>query len=509
MIQIDDVVISLDVFREKFLCNLDACKGECCIEGDAGAPVELDEVEKLEEVLPVIWDELSPEARAVIDKQGVVYTDEEGDLVTSIVNHKDCVFTCYDEKGYCYCAIEKAFRAGKTDFYKPISCHLYVEFRGSWSEKKHAPYMRVEFPDTGAVIKGEAGDNIGRGDRTTLYLVDEAAFLQRPLLIDAALSQTTRCRIDLSSVNGMANPFAQKRHGGKIPVFTFHWRDDPRKDEEWYRRECEKIDNPVVVAQELDLNYSASAEGVLIPSEWVQAAVDAHIKLGIQPTGKRLGAMDVADEGRDKNAFSTRHGFLLENVREWSGVGSDIYQSVEKVFGFCEQDNLEEFRFDEDGLGAGVRGDARAINEQRNAARRPSILATPFRGSGAVFDPDDEAVRGDNGQAARLNKDFFANAKAQSWWRLRKLFQNTWRAVVEGMAYNPDEIISISSSMALKDKLIIELSQPTYSINGVGKIVIDKQPDGTRSPNLADSVMINYAPMNSALNIWELLGRQA
>ncbi|HIC3174471.1 TPA: TerL protein, partial [Salmonella enterica] len=214
---------------------------------------------------------------------------------------------------------------------------LPVEFRGSWNEKKHAPYMRVEFPETGAVIKGEAGDNIGRGDRTTLYLVDEAAFLQRPLLIDAALSQTTRCRIDLSSVNGMANPFAQKRHGGKIPVFTFHWSSDPRKDDEWYRRECEKIDNPVVVAQELDLNYSASAEGVLIPSDWVQAAVDAHIRLGIQPTGKRLGAMDVADEGRDKNAFSTRHGFLLENVREWSGVGSDIYQSVEKVFGFCEQ----------------------------------------------------------------------------------------------------------------------------------------------------------------------------
>ena len=125
MIQIDDVVISLDVFREKFLCNLDACKGECCIEGDAGAPVELEEVEKLEEVLPVVWDELSPEARAVIDKQGVVYTDEEGDLVTSIVNHKDCVFTCYDEKGYCYCAIEKAFRAGRTDSYKAVNYHRW------------------------------------------------------------------------------------------------------------------------------------------------------------------------------------------------------------------------------------------------------------------------------------------------------------------------------------------------------------------------------------------------
>ena len=93
MIQIEDVVVSFDVLREKFLCNLDACKGECCIEGDAGAPVELEEVEKLEEVLPVIWEELSPEARAVIEKQGVVYTDQEGDLVTSIVNNKDCVFT--------------------------------------------------------------------------------------------------------------------------------------------------------------------------------------------------------------------------------------------------------------------------------------------------------------------------------------------------------------------------------------------------------------------------------
>ena len=95
------------------------------LKGMRGAPVELEEVEKLEEVLPVIWEELSPEARAVIEKQGVVYTDQEGDLVTSIVNNKDCVFTCYDEKGCCYCAIEKAYRDGKTDFYKPVSCHLY------------------------------------------------------------------------------------------------------------------------------------------------------------------------------------------------------------------------------------------------------------------------------------------------------------------------------------------------------------------------------------------------
>lgn len=125
MVQIDDIIVSFDIFKEKFCCNIDACKGECCIEGDAGAPLEDEEVGLLEKVLPVIWDDLSPEAKAVINRQGVCYRDEEGDLVTSIVNGKDCVFTCYDDKGYCLCAIEKAFREGRTDFYKPVSCHLY------------------------------------------------------------------------------------------------------------------------------------------------------------------------------------------------------------------------------------------------------------------------------------------------------------------------------------------------------------------------------------------------
>ncbi|HAT3811056.1 TPA: TerL protein [Morganella morganii] len=383
---------------------------------------------------------------------------------------------------------------------------LPAEFRGGWEEKKHAPYMRVEFPGTGAIIKGEAGDNIGRGDRTTLYFVDEAAFLQRPLLIDAALSQTTRCRIDLSSVNGMANPFAQKRHSGRIPVFTFHWRSDPRKDDAWYQKECEKIDNPVIVAQELDLNYQASAEGVLIPAEWVQSAIDAHIKLGIEPTGVRQGAMDVADEGKDKNALSWRYGFLLQGIEEWSGKGSDIYSSVVKVFGYCDDNSLTSFRFDEDGLGAGVRGDAKAINELREAEQVDRIDTTPFRGSGGVFDPEAEAVPGDDMRKARLNKDFFANAKAQGWWHLRKLFRNTHRAL-NGMDYDPDEIISISSAISNKDKLVVELSQPTWSKNTVGKIVIDKQPDGMKSPNLADAVMINYAPMESEMDTWGALGQ--
>lgn len=142
MIQIDDVVVSLDVLREKFICNLDACKGACCIEGDAGAPVEPHEVAELEAVLPLVWDELAPEARAVIEAQGVVYVDEEGDLVTSIVNRKDCVFTGYDERGCCYCAIEKAHREGKTSFHKPVSCHLYPIRVGDYGVYKAVNYHR-------------------------------------------------------------------------------------------------------------------------------------------------------------------------------------------------------------------------------------------------------------------------------------------------------------------------------------------------------------------------------
>lgn len=125
MIQIDDTLVSLDVIEQHFLCDLSHCKGECCVEGDSGAPLEKEEEEELKKALPEVWNDLSPEAQAVIEKQGVAYTDSDGDLVTSIVGNKDCVFTCYDADGTCKCAIEKAYREGRVSFYKPVSCHLY------------------------------------------------------------------------------------------------------------------------------------------------------------------------------------------------------------------------------------------------------------------------------------------------------------------------------------------------------------------------------------------------
>lgn len=154
MIQIGEAIVSFDLFTEKFLCDLSACHGACCIEGDAGAPLEADEVKEIEKVLPVIWDELSLAAQAVINAQGVSYEDVDADTVTSIVNGKDCVFTCYDEEGICYCAIEKAYRDGKTDFYKPISCHLYPIRIQNYPDFKAINYHRWSVCKA-AVLLGE------------------------------------------------------------------------------------------------------------------------------------------------------------------------------------------------------------------------------------------------------------------------------------------------------------------------------------------------------------------
>lgn len=125
MLEIKDTLVSLDLIERFFICNIEKCMGECCIEGDAGAPLEEAEYTKIKEIIPIIWDELLPQAQQKIKESGAAYIDEEGDLVTQIVDGKNCVFTCYDKNGICQCAIEKAYRSGEIDFFKPISCHLY------------------------------------------------------------------------------------------------------------------------------------------------------------------------------------------------------------------------------------------------------------------------------------------------------------------------------------------------------------------------------------------------
>lgn len=169
MIQIEDTIISLDLLEEMFCCDLKTCKGICCVEGESGAPLEDEEIQQLEDVLPVIWDDLSPEAQKIIKEQGVAYIDEDGEYVTSIVHGKDCVFTCYTEDNTCICSVEKAFRNGKTNFYKPISCHLYPVRVAKYKEFKAVNYHQWKVCSSARTL--------GRSKRLRIY-----EFLKEPLI---------------------------------------------------------------------------------------------------------------------------------------------------------------------------------------------------------------------------------------------------------------------------------------------------------------------------------------
>ncbi len=184
MIQIKDTVVSLDLLEEFFVCDYEKCKGECCIEGDAGAPITEDEKLQLEKALPAVRHLLTPSALKVIDSQGVSYIDEEGDLVTSIVNGRDCVFTTYAPGGKCLCALEKVWREGKTNFSKPISCRLYPVRIDSYPAFTAVNYHRWEI--CRCAVK------LGRKERVRVY-----EYLKEPLI--ARFGQDWYDELDLTA----------------------------------------------------------------------------------------------------------------------------------------------------------------------------------------------------------------------------------------------------------------------------------------------------------------------
>lgn len=125
MVEIDNTLISDDVFSKRFLCDLTACKGACCVEGDSGAPLEFEEIEILEEILEDVKPYMRQEGIDRVEETGVFTIDIDGEYVTPLVNNAECAFVQFDNNGIAKCAIEMAYRDGKVKFPKPISCHLY------------------------------------------------------------------------------------------------------------------------------------------------------------------------------------------------------------------------------------------------------------------------------------------------------------------------------------------------------------------------------------------------
>lgn len=377
---------------------------------------------------------------------------------------------------------------------------------------EHFAFMRIVNPDNGATIAGEVGDNIGRGGRKLIYFKDESAHYARPELIEAALGDNTNVQVDISSVNGLGNVFHRKREAGEIwqpgtpanpdrtNVFVMEWSDHPAKTPEWYARRKAKAEADGLLhnfAQEVDRSYAASVAGVIIKPEWVTAAIGAAEKLGFEPEGPKIGALDVADDvPGDGNAFAIRQGPCLLGVTDWNGVDTGV--ATRNSIDMARPHGHVSIMFDSIGVGAGVKAEANRLRAVKQMP--PGLTYTAWAASARPLNPRqpvEPLQPGENPEDVPKNRDFFANIKAQGWRELARRFEKTYRAITEGIEYDPDELISIPPDLPKLHELRKELSQPTQSrAAGTMKMVVNKTPSGTKSPNMADAVMMAYWPIN-------------
>lgn len=322
-----------------------------------------------------------------------------------------------------------------------------------YSEDKHAPFMRVLNPENGASIIGEAGSNIGRGARTSIYFKDESAFYERAESIDAALSQTSNCKIDVSTPNGEGNPFWRKRMGGRVPVFVFDWRDDPRKGEDWYEKQRRELD-PVVLAQEVDRDYSASVGNSFIPGDMVTDAM-ARGPADIPAAGPIRMGLDVARFGDDKTVLVVRRGRVVLRVSAWgkTDLMSTAGRVRQEVLAYRGRGAyIEQIAVDSIGIGAGV--------------------ADALRG----WIPDEGVVR-DVNASLRMEDGQNYNLRAAMWAAMRD-----W--------------IAAGCSLPNDQDLRADLTGLRYGYRQ-GLLLLESKDDakkrGMKSPDRADALALTFA----------------
>ena len=353
-----------------------------------------------------------------------------------------------------------------------------------YDEKKHALYMRLQNPETGSIITGEAGDNIGRGGRSSIYFLDEAAFIDNPERVDAALSQNTTSLIRVSTPNGTGNPFYRLRHSGMIPVFTFHWTRDPRKDQAWYDEQKRTLE-PEVLAQEVDLDYEASAGNVVISGKWVQAskALRKHLEAAGEMPPRRDGVagLDVGG-GTAKSVFVPRWGPIVGKSEDWTD--DDTTDTANRGRDLALKARCPVLKFDAIGVGKGVASTLRRLRGVEahgiTVGDRPTLTRWP------------------DGKRSRQK---FANLRAELWWVAREALRKTYEhwlflesGGTAGQLYPIDELLLLPDDA----NLCGQLSVPHYRKLDSGKIAVERKEQmkarGVASPDHADALMLTFAP---------------
>lgn len=345
------------------------------------------------------------------------------------------------------------------------------------------------------------------------YFLDEAAHVERAEKIEAALGDTTHVRIDISSVNGVGNVFHRRRENGVVwqrgekilpgyvRVFIADWRDHPLKTQDWYdkrKARYEREGMAHIFAQEVDRNYAAAVSNVVIPYDWIEAAINAHIDIPYfadavpEHLNEWYAGLDVADEGNDRNALTLREWVIWRSVEEW-GERDPGLTARKAIIACREHAGHITCMYDCIGVGSGVKTEYNRLTTDEHIVDANRIPFIPWNAGASVVDPWDRIIPDDN--ESLQNKDFFDNLKAQAWWSLRTRFYKTFKARIEGAVYPVDELISIDGTMPLLEQLKKELAQPTVGHSSRLKLLIEKKPDGMRSPNLADSGVLAFFPV--------------
>lgn len=155
MFQLGKTIVSEEIIEKDFVCNLSACKGACCVDGDSGAPLEKEEVEILQNIYPKIKPFLRQEGLQIIEKQGIFITIEEGESETPLIDGADCAYVNFDDKGIALCAIEEAYNQGEITWRKPVSCHLYPVRVKDYSEFSAVNYHKWHICDDACTLGKE------------------------------------------------------------------------------------------------------------------------------------------------------------------------------------------------------------------------------------------------------------------------------------------------------------------------------------------------------------------
>jgi phage terminase large subunit len=251
-------------------------------------------------------------------------------------------------------------------------------------------------------------------------------------------------------------------------------------------------------------NPKQDAEGAVIKRSWIEASIDAHLKLGFEATGKHTIGFDVADDGEDACANVYSHGSVALWSDEWRAREDELLKSCMRTYAAASE-RQAEIRYDSIGVGASCGAKFDELNQVRDKHLRRKYAK--FNAGAAVERPEEYYVS--DRQERIKNKDFFANLKAQTWWGIADRFRNTYNAINRGEKFKDDDLISISSDMPHLEKLKTELSTPKRDFDRNGRVKVESKEDlakSTRiggsvpSPNLADAFVMAFAsPVTSSL----------